>query len=188
MLKRFTQASACVMLFAGAATLNTAEARVTAGAGFGIGQFEYDDIDNGSAKKFYLGYEMDDNPVYFEFAAVDSGDADVTSFQGVTLNVSGTTLGIGYRGVVNPGTGSAFFFKGGLYNTDTEVSGPGGTATEGGSGLYLGLGGDWMFAPTFGLRFDLEGLLGVKDFADDKNVTLMTVGPVIKFGGADASK
>ena len=126
---------------------------------------------------------------------MNSGDAEITGLPDTTLNVSGTQFGVGYRAELNPATGSSFFFKGGFYNTDTELSDPNGftiygpgTAEESGSGLYLGLGGDWMFVPTFGLRFDLEGLLGVKDFVDDKNVTVFSVGPVIKFGGGETQK
>ncbi|MGH8481599.1 MAG: hypothetical protein ACRES8_03975 [Nevskiaceae bacterium] len=39
-----------------------------------------------------------------------------------------------------------------------------------------------MLNPTFGLRFDLQALIGVNDFADDNNVTLLMIGPVLKFG------
>ena len=184
MLKKVAQAGACV-LFLGASMVNVAEAGVVLGASIGKSQFDYTDVDDGSAKNFYIGYELDGSPMFFEAVKIDSGDADITSLQDVTLNVSGTQIGLGYRGILNPVTGSGFFFKGGIYNTDTEAAGPGGTVTEGGSGLYLGLGGDWMFAPKFGLRFDLEGLIGVNDFAEDNNVTLIMVGPVFRFGGGE---
>jgi len=187
MLKKLVQAGASV-LFLGAAMVNVAEAGVVLGASIGKSQFDYTDIDDGSAKNFYIGYELDDSPLFFELVSIDSGDADVTSLQDVTLNVSGTQVGLGYRGILNPSTGSGFFFKGGMYNTDTEAAGPGGTIEEGGSGLYLGLGGDWMFVPNFGLRFDLEGLLGVKDFADNNNVTFIMVGPVFRFGGGEKAQ
>jgi len=184
MLKKLAQAGTCA-LFLGATMVNVAEAGVVAGAGFGVSQFDYDDVDDGSAKKFVLGYELAESPAYFEFAKIDSGDADVTSLSGVSLNVSGMQIGAGYRAVMNESTGSAFFVKAGFYDTDTEATGPGGAIQEGGSGLYLGFGGDWMFVPTFGLRFDMEGLLGVKDFADNNNVTIITVGPVFRFGAGE---
>ena len=185
MLTRLAQAGACVLV-AAMAMVNVAEARVGVGAGFGTATYEYEDVDSSSAKKFYLAYEMDESPAYFELALTDTGEADITSFPGVTLNVSGMQLGAGYRLVLNQETGSNFFGKVGFYDTDTEIKGQGGSAKDGNSGLYLGFGGDWMFGPSFGLRFDIEGLLGVKDFADDKNVTIMTVGPLFKFGGPDA--
>ena len=187
MLKKLAQAGACVLLL-GASMVNVAEAGVVLGASVGKSQFDYTDIDDGSARNFYIGYEVNESPLFFELVSIDSGDADVISLQDVTLNVSGTQVGLGYRGILNPETGSGFFFKGGMYSTDTEAAGPGGTATESGSGLYLGFGGDLMFVPNFGLRFDLEGLLGVSDFADDNNVTLIMVGPVFRFGGGEQQK
>lgn len=187
MLKKLAQAGACVLVL-GASLVSVAEAGVVLGASVGKSQFDYTDVDDGSAKNFYAAYEIDESPLYFEIAMIDSGDADVTSLTDVTLNVSGTQVGLGYRGVLNPETGSGFFFKGGMYNTDTEASGPGGTITEGGSGLYLGFGGDLMFMPNFGVRLDLQGLLGVSDFAEDNNVTMILVGPVFRFGAGGEQK
>ena len=181
MLKRFAQAGACVLLL-GAGMVNVAEARVYVGGGFGLSQFDYEDVDDGSATKLFVGFEQEDSPVYFELALIDSGDADIEG-AGLTLNVSGMSFGVGYRGVMNYETGSAFFLKGGLYNTDTEISDGFNTATDGNSGLFIGFGGDLMLNPSFGLRFDMEGLLGVEDFADDNNVTLITLGALFKFGG-----
>lgn len=190
MLKRFAQAGACAVLLC-FGSVSVAEAKVVLGAGFGKSQFDYDDIDDGSARKFYAAYELQDSPAYFELSLSDSGDADITGFNSVTMNVSGTQIGAGYRFIFNHETGSNFFLKAGIYNTDTKVDDPDGeicgfacTAEDGNSGLYIGMGGDMMLNPSFGLRFDLEGLLGVEDFADDKNVTLFTVGPLFKFGGA----
>jgi hypothetical protein len=181
MLNNLARAVACALALA--AIGNAAHARGVVGAGIGISQFDYDDVDDGSAKKFYAAYELEGSPAYFEVALTDSGDADVTSLSGVTLNVSGLQVGAGYRLILNPDTGSNFFLKAGLYDTDTEASGPGGTAEDGNTGFYLGFGGDWMLNPSFGLRFDMEGLLGVEDFAEDNNVTVITVGPLVKFGG-----
>lgn len=187
--KKLARAGACALVL-GFAGVGVAEAGVTLGANFGISQFDYPDIDDGSATMFYVGYELAESPVYFELAKIDSGDSDITGFNSVTLGVDGIQYGVGYRAIMNPDTGSDFFLKAGLYNTDTTVKDPDGELCgfpckieDGNSGFYLGFGGTLMFTPQFGARFDMQGLLGVEDFADDKNVTLIMVGPVVKFGG-----
>jgi hypothetical protein len=185
-------APALCALALGVAAVGAAEARVMLGANIGKAQFDYPDIDDGSAKTFYLGYELDESPVYFELAKIDSGDADIDGFNSVSLNVSGMQLGVGYRLIMNEETGSDIFGKIGFYDTDTEVSDPDGelcgfpcSAEDGNSGLYIGFGGSLMLSPNFGLRFDMQGLLGVEDFAEDKNVTFIGFGPVVKFGGGE---
>jgi hypothetical protein len=190
-VRKLAQVGACVLAL-GLAGTGVAEARVMAGANFGTSQFDYPDIDDGSATMFYLGYELDESPVYFEIAKIDTGDADISGFSGVTFGVEGIQYGVGYRAVMNEDTGSDFFLKAGMYNTDSTVKDRNGelcgfpcSIEDGNSGFYIGFGGTLMFNPTFGARFDMEGLLGVEDFADDKNVTLIMVGPVVKFGGSD---
>jgi len=187
--KKLAQAGACVLAI-GMASVNVAEAGVIAGANIGSSQFDYDYIENGSAKAFYIGYELTDSPVYFELAKIDSGDADVSGYNSVSLNVSGTQFGVGYRMILNPETGSDFFGKVGYYSTDTELADPDGeicgfpcAAKDGNNGLYLGFGGTWMLGQHFGLRFDMQGLLGVEDFLDDNDVTFISGGPIFKFGG-----
>lgn len=180
-VKKLAQAGACTLVL-GFAGVGAAEAGVMLGANFGISQFDYPDVDDGSATMFYIGYELAESPVYFELAKIDTGEADVTSLSDVTIAVDGMQAGVGYRMVLNPDTGSDFFMKAGLYDTDTEIVGPGGSAEDGNSGLYIGFGGTLMLAPQFGVRFDMQGLLGVKDFADDNNVTMIMLGPVFKFG------
>lgn len=189
-IKKFAQAGACVLVL-GFASIGAAEARVMVGANFGKAQFDYPDVDDGSANSIYVGYELDESPVYFELAKIDSGEADIDGFNNVSLAVEGMQIGVGYRLIMNEDTGSDFFLKAGLYDTDTtlkdgdgEICGVPCSAEDGGSGLYLGFGGTFMFAPAFGVRFDMQGLLGVKDFAEDKNVTMIMFGPVVKFGGA----
>jgi hypothetical protein len=169
-----------------------AEARVAVGGGIGVAQFDYPDVDDGSARILHIAIEGDENPFYFEFALINSGDADISGFTSLNMNVSGNQIGGGYRIVTNSATGSGFYLKGGIYNTDTEVSDPDGeicgvpcSIKDGNNGLYIGIGGELMLNPSFGFRFDLQGLLGVEDFAEDKTVTFMTVGPVLKFGAAD---
>jgi hypothetical protein len=177
-MTKFAQAAACILALGLLAT-SAAHAGVSVGLGIGKSQFDYTDIDDGSARKFFAAYEIEESPLYFEFASIDSGDADITSV-GATLNVSGIQVGLGYRAVLNQDTGSGVFIKGGFYSTDSEV--PQFALRDGNSGVYLGIGADWMWTSSFGLRFDLEGLMCVEDFADDNNVTFMTFGPIIRFG------
>lgn len=188
-VRKLAQAGACVLVLAFAG-VGAAEARVMLGANFGISQFDYPDVEDGSATMFYLGYEIEESPVYFELAGIDTGDADIAGSNSVTIGVEGIQYGVGYRFVLNPDLGSDLFLKAGMYNTDTTIKDPDGEicgfpckVEDGNSGLYIGFGGTLMLAPQFGLRFDMQGLLGVEDFVDDKNVTMIMFGPVVKFGG-----
>jgi hypothetical protein len=188
MFRDLARATACVLVFA-ALPLSVAQAGVAVGGGFGISQFEYDNVDDGSARLLHIAYEVDESPLYFEFALVDSGDADITDSNSLTINVSGNQFGLGYRFVSNQETGTGFYLKGGFYSTDTEISDPDGELCgvpcklmDDNNGLYIGFGGDLMFNPSFGVRFDMQGLLGVEDFQEDNNVTVITIGPVIRFG------
>jgi hypothetical protein len=188
-VKKLAQAGACGLVLA-FSCVGAAEARVMLGANFGIGQFDYPDIDDGSATAFYLGYELDESPVYFELAKIDTGEGDIDGFNSVTFGVDGIQYGVGYRIIMNPDVGSDFFLKAGIYKTDSTIRDPDGElcgfpckVEDGNSGLYIGLGGTLMLAPQFGLRFDMQGLLGVEDFVDDNNVTMIMFGPVVKFGG-----
>ena len=69
MLKKLAQAGACV-LFLGASMVNVAEAGFVLGASVGKSQFDYTDVDDGSAKNFYAAYELNDTPMYFEIAKI----------------------------------------------------------------------------------------------------------------------
>jgi hypothetical protein len=188
-VRKLARAGACALVLS-FGSVGAAEARIMLGANFGISQFDYPDVEDGSASMIYLGYEIEESPVYFELAKIDTGDADITGSNSVTIGVEGIQYGVGYRVVLNPDLGSDFFLKAGLYNTDTAIKDPDGEicgfpckVEDGNSGLYIGFGGTLMLAPQFGLRFDMQGLLGVEDFADDNNVTMIMIGPVVKFGG-----
>ncbi len=178
MLKQVT----CALLL-GAGLVDATEARVYAGCTLGKSAYEYSDVEDGNARNLFVGYEQNDGPLYLELARIDTGDSDIIGTT-YSISVEGTTLAVGFR-VANDG-GSAVFLKGGIYDTETTIADSvGGSTRDGNTGVFIGVGGDWMLSRNFGLRFDLQGLVGVEDFSEDNTVSFTTVGAVLKFGGPD---
>lgn len=161
---------------------NLAYAGSYAGGGLGLSQFDYPDLDDGTAVKFAVGYELESSPAYFELAYFDSGDVESTDSADAVLKIRGFSLAVGFRAEFSPNTGSALFFKGGLYDTDAKATVLGSDFRDSGTGIFLGLGLDWMLTSNFGLRLDFDYLSAVEDLASNKDVTFITAGPVIKFG------
>lgn len=164
-----------------------------------ITSFDYSNVDNATGYQLGAGYSFDNN-IFLEFRYLDSGKADVDGSEpideipGATVNdtdleLSGYLATIGYMFPFGVEDAGGIFVRGGLYSTDTEVSG---TVTSGAfsedvsdsedsTGITIGLGLEWMPTRTFGLRASIDGLINNKDFADDNNVTVVTLGTVIRF-------
>lgn len=160
-----------------------ASAEILVGGGAGVSQLsKYSDVDDGFAWRAFVAYRASEFPLYFEAQYFDSGELDIDSdgFEDVTLEFDGYTAAVGYR-VVLDDYGSDLLLKGGGYVQDSRAEGPGGNLDDDGSGGLLGVGGNWMFTPHLGLNFDVQFLFGVKDFADDENLTLATVGLIYSF-------
>ncbi|MCI0749236.1 MAG: hypothetical protein L0Y32_01660 [Nevskiales bacterium] len=168
----------------------------SAGAGsslFGDWFNSSDPVDPGTASRFAIGYERNTGSAYFELAYLDSGDADITANPGAGLgaemNISAMGLTVGSRHEARESwlfrATTTSFYKIGLYLfSDTEVSGFG-FADSGNTGLLLGGGSDYLFTPHLGLRIEIEYLASTEDFGfgNSNHLMLVTIGPVIRFGG-----
>lgn len=180
-----------------------------ANAGFYLGgdiaitSFDYSDIDNATGYQLGAGYRFDNN-LAVELRYLDSGEADIDGsvpvddlFPGATvsdmsLELSGYLATLSYAMPLGTQENSLdLFFRGGLYDTDTEASGTvtfsggssqSGTALEGTTGLTVGIGLEWMPTSAFGLRAAVDGLISNNDFAADNNVTVITIGTMFRFG------
>lgn len=172
------------MAIAGAAVLfssSNATAEIVVGGAVGYSELSsYDDVDEALGWKGFAGYRASSVPVYAEIGYVNSGELEVDSLN-VDLEFDGFTAAVGYRMVVDSYNGSDVVFKIGGYTLDTEASGPGGSIEEDGSGLLVGIGGNWMFTPHLGLHADAQILFGVEDFANDEDLTLLTIGLMYAF-------
>ena len=165
-----------------------ASAEIVVGGGVGFSQLsKYDDVDEGTAYRAFVGYRAADIPLYFEAQYFDSGDMDIDSFDidgfvvdDAKIAFDGWVAAVGYR-VVLGDTGSDFVIKGGGYIEDSKLEAGGGSTDDDGSGAMLGFGGNWMFTDNFGLNLDLQVLFGVEDFGNKEDLTLATVGLIYSF-------
>lgn len=57
-----------------------------------------------------------------------------------------------------------------------------GSESKSTTGFTVGAGVEWAPTPAFGLRAGFDGLLAVKDFANDENVNVFSLGLVYRFG------
>ncbi|WP_366514991.1 outer membrane beta-barrel protein [Solimonas terrae] len=140
----------------------------------------YNDINGSFGGKVFAGYRFEPVPIFLEASYLDTGKADIDDTGGATLNFSGYTLGAGYFFPLSP-SGSGFWLRGAYYDGHTKVALDGDSAKISASGFEIGFGGDWKFNDWVGLRFEIEDLLQTKDFADNENVEVGSIGLVFTF-------
>lgn len=168
----------------------------SAGAYFGASgvlseRASYENVDRATGFNAFAGYRFDDLPLVVELAYLDAGDSDINDpeISGVTLGYSGFSATIGWYGALSP-NGSGFWLRGGYYTGDAEfttefgIDGgdfflPPGTYEDSSNGFTIGLGADWMLTDWFGLRFGLDGFLGMTDFQNDETMTTYSLGIVL---------
>src|SRR3546814_14087023 len=85
-------------------------------------------------------------------------------------------------------TGSGVWLRGGYYDISTKLKVPfgsypddptlSGSLKESSNGGTLGVGAIWKPNPYFGVRFEFETLFSPKDFANDENFNLFSIGLV----------
>jgi len=165
------------------------------GAGVLSERSGYSDVERASGAKGFIGWRGDASlPLMLELSYLDAGEAEIDGTGGVYMKYSGLQASVGWFGQLSP-TGSGVWVKGGYYSGDSELVDPNGTAgfgagarvEESTNGFGLGLGADWKFTRWVGLRFELEGLLGLNDLLEDENLTTYSLGLVFEFGNAPAS-
>lgn len=167
----------------------------SAGAYFGASgllseRASYENVDRATGFNVFGGYRFDGQPLVVELAYLDAGESDIDfGAPGVSLGYTGFSATIGWYGALSP-NGSGFWLRGGYYTGDASVILdsdlivddqflPAGTYEESANGFTFGLGGDWMLTDWFGLRFGIDGFLGMKDPQDDENMTTYSLGIVL---------
>ncbi|MES2488407.1 MAG: SH3 domain-containing protein [Pseudomonadota bacterium] len=152
---------------------------------------KYDDVKRGFGSQIFAGYRGETVPLMFEVAYLTTGDNDVDGLD-VALSFKGQAASVGYYGKMDD-KGSGFFAKVGYYTGDSRLEFTGGGNSgyyeETSSGATYAFGVDWMVARNFGFRFDVGGLINVKDLpgldsGHKSNVTLINLGVVFAFGGS----
>lgn len=148
-----------------------------------LGQFDYDNVDDGSGLRISLSQTFSNSLVYWEAGYFDTGKGDVQVTM-EKLKFSGYSAALGYRVPFNAAkpNASAGFVKGGLYSGEFEEQSPTLNAQDRSAGVMLGVGADWVWVPgTIGARVQYEILFDVDDFADNRSINLLSLGLV--FGG-----
>lgn len=159
------------------------------GAGAGQSRFDTDCAtglscdDSDSAWKVYGGLEMNEY-ISMEAGYVDLGKAraSVPGFAGAAdIEVNGPTVQMVGTFVVSPSF--TFLGKGGFGILHTEVDGAGFARQDTDLEWMLGLGAQYNFTKSLGMRAEWERYFNVGDRSEtgDINIDLLTVGLVFKF-------
>lgn len=168
---------------------------------------EYKDVNRGIGFALSGGYQAETNPMFVEVEYFNGGSQKIDDYDdGSTALQGGKLKYSGFQGFVGAsmklGTESRAWLKGGYYSFDgkvtaDEVTSGGITVTDvsskgSSSGLSLGLGFDWMFAPSFGLRGEIETPFKVDsapglDSGEDGQLTIIRLGVVWR-PAADSAK
>jgi hypothetical protein len=144
------------------------------GIGFGTASYDYSDVDDSSAFLVYGGYLPANSILGVEVAYIDMGKADITSFPGLSLHVTGFNVSAVMSSAAVSKQPLYFFGKLGYYNFSNKLN-PSGPSDSGG-GLSWGLGLGYNFSKQFGMRAEAQGFSGVRDFANDSDIPLINLG------------
>lgn len=145
----------------------------------------YSDIERVTGFGAFAGYRFDEMPLIIELGYLDAGDADVEDTGGITLGYTGLSVALGWYGKLS-NNGSGAWIRGGFYTGDSKVtdtngviSSPGSYVEESTNGFVWGAGVDLMVTEWFGFRLGFDSYVGVKDFAEDENMTAYSFGIVL---------
>lgn len=132
---------------------------------------EYKDVNRGIGFALSGGYQAETSPLFVEAEYFNGGKQKIDDFDDGSTALRGGELKYnGFQGFVGAsmkfGGDSRGWLKGGYYSFDGKLSADEardngtsvfGVSSKGSSkGLTLGVGFDWMFANSFGLRGDIE--------------------------------
>ncbi len=146
------------------------------GVSIGKSEFDYDDIDEGDAAIFRIGYRPSDSRMGYEFSVFDSGDAEVTSLTDIDLEVDTINFALTFNSATDPRSRFNLFGQGGIYFPDTTLSGPFDSVSENSNGFLLAAGIEFMLNRHFALRAEAFQFFDVEDFANDESITTVNVG------------
>lgn len=146
------------------------------GVTIGESEFDYDDIDNGDASIFRIGYRPDNSRLGFELSFYDSGDAEVTSLTDIELQVESVNLAVTINSSRNSKSTLNLFAQGGIYFADTTLAGPFDSVSENSNGFLLAAGIELMLNRNFSIKAEASNLFDVEDFADDESISTLNIG------------
>lgn len=155
--------------------------RVYLGISIGNSEFDYDDIEDGDASIFHIGYRPEDSHLGYELSFFDSGDAEVTSLTDIELEVDTFNLMLTLNSARSDRSRLNLFGQGGIYFASTTLSGPFDSVKESSNGFLLGAGADVRLNRYFSLRADVLYLFDVEDFANDESISVFTLGGQFTF-------
>jgi hypothetical protein len=151
------------------------------GGEVGNASYDYSDIKNSTTKQYYIGYRRPDSILGFEAAYVDLGKADVTSLPGNSLNISGHDYSVVFH-TRKAKSAIGYLFKLGYYSLDNDWKiGSNVFQKTSGSGLSVGGGLDYAMNRYLFFRAELQGFVGVKDFANNGSVFSGNLGLELHF-------
>lgn len=154
---------------------------VYVGISIGDSEFDYDDIDDGDAMIFHIGYRPRDSRLGYEVSFYDSGNSEVTSLTGIDLEVDTINLALTVNSSMNNKSTLNFYGQGGIYFADTTLSGPYDSVSENSNGYLLAVGVEIMLNRYFGFRAEAYNLFDVEDFANDEDVSVFNLGGQLVF-------
>lgn len=179
-LRRGTATTVVAAMLAFGVT-NPAHAELVMGGGAGVSQLsQYNDVDDAFAWRGFIGYRAPDIPLYFEAQYFETDELEIEGDEDIGLEFDGFALAVGYRLVFGE-FGSDLVLKGGGYMQDTRAHVGDVSAKDDADGGLIGVGGNWMLTPHFGINFDVQILFGVEDYASDEDLTIATVGLIYSF-------
>ena len=146
------------------------------GVSIGKSEFDYDDIEDGDASLFLIGYRPEDSHLGYELSFFDSGDAKVTSLSDIEIEVRSFNLALSVNSSKIDESRLNLFGKGGIYFGKTTLFGPFDSVREPSNGFLIGAGIDIMLNQRFGLKAEAYQLFDVEDFADDRSVSFYNLG------------
>ena len=165
-----------------------ANAEFYLGAGMGVFQTQYEDVDTARAYKAFLGLRGN-HPFFAEVSAMSTDEAGIASLNGAALalatmqRVQGIAAYVGLRAPLDDTGSGGLFIKGGYYNSRLRLSNSGARSQETGDGLAYGLGAEWFPVHYLGLRGDIEVYDNVDDRQGNENISFAHLGLVLAIGG-----
>lgn len=151
------------------------------GVTIGNSEFDYNDIEDGDAAIFRIGYRPRESHLGYEFSSFHSGDAEITSLTEIEIEVDTINLALTLNSARNPQSRFNLFVQGGIYFAHATLKGPFDRVSEKSNGFLLAAGVEFMLNRYFGLRAEACQFLDVEDFANDESVTTFNLGGQFMF-------
>ena len=158
-----------------------------ASASYAHTSMEYSDVGRGHGVSLSAGFQGDSLPIFVEAEYFNSGKMDYEFLSDdVGVEYTGFKAYLGYALALGP---SWMWLKGGGYSLDGKIPG---YTSEKLSGLSLGVGFDWMFTSSVGLRLEVDTPFKVdplpgQPYDEETQLSTIKVGLVWRLPSAPSS-